>query len=48
MICPRMTDRILRRTDSKIDWGREMKRNNRGARTIVVNDMGTRGERSYG
>ena len=46
MICPRMTDRTLRRTDSKMDWGREMKRNKSGARTIVVNDMGTRGEGS--
>jgi len=27
-----------------MDWGREMKRNNSGARMIVVNDMGTRGE----
>jgi len=48
MICPRMTDRILRGTDSKMDWGREMRRNNSGALTIVVNDMGNRGEGSYG
>ena len=48
MICPRMIDRILRHTDSKMDWGREMKRSKCGALTIIVPDRGTRGKRSCG